>query len=93
MIWRSNGDPQNLFMAVVDGTVERVRKHSRVPFGFAGLALPECGSPIPCQLLIGELARLNCHFSFLRRSFYRDTRGRDLPREVPRILDAMRQAC
>jgi hypothetical protein len=83
---------RNIFSAVVDGTVERIRGPFRVPFGFAGLTLPDCGSPIPCRLLIGELARLDCDFSFLRRAFHRDIRGRDLAIEVPRIREAIRQA-
>jgi hypothetical protein len=82
----------NLFTALTDGTVERIQRSCHVPFGFGGLTLPERGYPIPCRLLIGEMARLNCDFSFLRRSFYRDIRDRDLAVEVPRILEAIRQA-
>lgn len=79
----------NIFGAVADGTVERVRRKLPHPFGFAGLTLPERGEPIPCRLLIGEMARLDCRFSFLRRSFHRDVRGKDPAREIPRILEAM----
>jgi hypothetical protein len=82
----------NLFAAVADGTVERLRHLFRVPFGFAGLTLPERGFPIPCRLLIGEMARLECAFSFLRRSFHRDIRDRDPAVEVPALLDALRRA-
>jgi hypothetical protein len=82
----------NLFRAVVDGTVRRVREACSVPFGFAGLTLPECGFPIPCRLLIAEMARLDAQFSFLRRSFHRDTSGRSLDVEVPRLLDAIAAA-
>jgi hypothetical protein len=83
---------ESIFEALVDGTVERVRSAFSVPFGFGGLTLPDCGHPIPCRLLIGEMARLNCRFSFLRRSFYRDMKGRDVAVEVPRLLEAIRQA-
>jgi hypothetical protein len=82
----------NIFCSLIDGTVERIRRPFRIPFGFGGLTLPECGHPVPCRLLIGEMARMDCSFSFLRRSFHRDITGRDMVVEVPRILAAMRQA-
>jgi hypothetical protein len=85
------GSP-NIFCAVADGTVERVRRSFRVPFGFAGLTLPDRGHPIPCRLLISEMARLGCSFSVLRRSFHRDIRGRDLAVEVPRIRRSLEEA-
>jgi 2-keto-3-deoxy-L-rhamnonate aldolase RhmA len=83
---------RNIFAAMKDGTVEQIRRAFHVPFGVAGLTLPERGEPIPCRLLIGEMARLGCDFSFLRRSFHRDIIGRDLAVEVPRLLEALRQA-
>ncbi|HTX90468.1 MAG TPA: aldolase/citrate lyase family protein [Anaerolineales bacterium] len=79
---------RNIFESVVDGTVDRIRSHFRVPFGFGGVTLPDFGSPIPARLLIAEMARLNCRFSFLRRSFFRDIDGKDWEVEVPRILQA-----
>lgn len=82
----------NLFGAVADGTVERVRRAFSIPFGFAGLTRPDRGHPIPCRLLIGEMARLDCGFSFLRRSFLADVPGRDLARQVPRIRQAVSAA-
>jgi len=87
----ARGTP-NPFRAIADGIVERVRRQVGVPFGFAGLSLPEAGSPIPCRLLIAEMARLGCSFSFLRRSFLRDIRGRDPRWEIPRLLDAIHEA-
>jgi hypothetical protein len=81
-----------IFAAVADGTVERVRAPFRVPFGFGGLTLPDRGFPVPSRLLIGEMVRLGCDFSFLRRSFHRDVQGRDLTVEIPRILDAILEA-
>ncbi len=59
----------NIFTALVDGTVEEVRKAFHVRFGFGGLTLPDRGYPIPCRLLIGELARLKCDFSFFAPLF------------------------
>ncbi|MDO8671770.1 MAG: aldolase/citrate lyase family protein [Dehalococcoidia bacterium] len=82
----------NIFVALVDGTVEQIRSQVSLPFGFGGLTLPDRGYPIPCRLLIGEMARLNCDFSFLRRSFTRDIQDREVSVEVHRILEAMTQA-
>jgi hypothetical protein len=67
---------------VVDGTVDELRWHFDVPFGFGGLTLPDRGYPVPCRLLMGEMARLECSFSFLRRSFRRDVRGLDVAAAV-----------
>ncbi len=80
-----------LFAPLVDGTADRVAAEVRaagVPFGVAGLTLPECGRPVPSRLLAGELARLGASFTFLRRSFWADTAGRDLDDAVPRMLAA-----
>jgi hypothetical protein len=82
----------NIFSAVSDGTVERVRRSTRMPFGFGGLTVPEGGRPVPCRLLMGEMARLDCQFSFLRRSFHRDVRGRSMADIIPRIRDAVADA-
>ena len=82
----------NIFTALVDGTVEGMRGFFDGPFGVAGLTLPKLGTPIPCRLLIGEMARLQCDFSVLRRSFLRDTQGLDLAREVPRLRQALAAA-
>jgi hypothetical protein len=85
------GSP-TIFEAVADGTVEQVRREFSVPFGFGGLTLPDRGNPIPCRLLMGEMARLDCSFSFLRRSFARDTAGHRLPPLVLRIRMALLKA-
>ena len=81
---RGGRDP--LFAPLVDGTADRVRRAVDVPFGVAGLTLPDRGSPVPSRLLAGELARLDADFTFLRRSFWADTAGQDLASAVPRIL-------
>jgi hypothetical protein len=82
----------NIFTAIADGTVERVRSHFQAPFGFGGLTLPEAGRPLQCRLLIGEMARLRCGFSFLRRSFHRDIADRELSVEIPRLRAAVEAA-
>jgi hypothetical protein len=79
----------NIFTALADGTVESVRRAFRVPFGFGGLTVPDRGAPVPCRLLIGEMIRIGCSFSFLRRSFLRDVRGRDFNVEIQRIKKAI----
>ena len=84
-----------LFAALVDGTADRVRSATAAvghPFGVAGLTRPDAGRPVPCRLLVGELARLGASFTFLRRSFHSDTAGRALSAEVPRIVDAVGEA-
>ncbi len=82
-----------IFAPLGDGTLDDLRRRfAEVRFGFGGLTVPEGGHPIPCRLLVGELARLECDFTFLRRSFYRDVAGRDVSAEVPRIHAALAEA-
>ncbi|MGK5115217.1 MULTISPECIES: aldolase/citrate lyase family protein [unclassified Geodermatophilus] len=75
-----------LFTPLVDGTVDAVRAAVHQPFGVGGLTLPECGFPVPAELLAAELVRLGTDFTFLRRSFTADMAGRDPFVEVPRLL-------
>jgi hypothetical protein len=82
----------NLFEPVVDGTLERVREAFALPFGFAGLTLPDRGRPVPCRLLIGEMARIGCRFGVLRRSFLRDVPAGSMAMAVERILAAFDDA-
>jgi hypothetical protein len=78
-----------LFGPLVDGTVDAVRAVVTGPFGVAGLTLPECGAPVPAELVAAELVRLGADFTFLRRSFTADMAGRDPFVEVPRLLAAV----
>lgn len=82
----------HIFAPLADGLLDRIRGAFDRPFGFGGLTLPERGHPLPCRLLIAEMARLRCDFSFLRRSFRRDMAGRDLAVEVPRLAAALEAA-
>ena len=87
----------NLFEPLIDGTVERIARAAAstptpIPFGVAGLTVPEGGHPVPCRLLIRALVGLGASFTFLRRSFHADVAGRDLAVEVPRILAAVEAA-
>ena len=85
-------DLRNIFESVADGTVESVRESCHLPFGFAGLTLPDRGSPIPCRLLINEMVRLRCDFSFLRRSFHADVQRTTIAAAVPAIREAVNAA-
>ncbi len=79
---------RSLFLPLVDGTADRVAAAAAatgLPFGMAGLTRPEAGRPVPCRLVLGALARVGASFTFLRRSFWADTAGRDLAVEVARI--------
>lgn len=81
----SRGTP-DLFAPLVDGVAIETRAHfETVPFGIGGLTVVDGGSPIRCLDLMGELTRLRVAFTFLRRSFRRDTEGRELKIEVDRI--------
>ncbi len=75
-----------LFEALADGTAEQVsRTFTGVPFGFGGLTVADGGRPVPCRLLMAEMVRLGCAFTFLRRSFRRDVAGRDMAHELARM--------
>jgi citrate lyase beta subunit len=76
-----------IFTSVADGTLEHIRSSIQQHFGFGGLTLPEKGHPIPCRLLAGEITRLGCDFTFLRRSFFKDIAGHEMKVEIPRILE------
>jgi hypothetical protein len=82
----------NIFEAVADGTVERVRESFDVAVGFGGLTKPTLGSPVPCALLIAEMMRLGCTFSFLRRSFRRDVPTGEQGQAVKEIRAALARA-
>lgn len=82
----------SIFDALLDGTVERVRAEFDVPFGFGGLTLPDRGSPVPCRQLIAEMVRLDCSFSFLRRSFRRDVACDEVGAAIAHIRDAINAA-
>ncbi len=72
-----------IFTPLVDGYLDRIRDECReVAFGFGGLTLPELGAPLAARHLYAEMARLDCSFTFLRRSFYRDVVGKESADEV-----------
>lgn len=83
---------RNLFEPIADGTLDRVREHIHVPFGFAGATLPDRGHPIPARLLLNEFAYLRCSYTFLRRSFLADSAGIGIPEALRRIRLAAAEA-
>jgi hypothetical protein len=85
----------NLFLPLVDGTVDELRAAVPGCFGVAGVTLPGGGARVPSALLAAELLRLGADFTFLRRAFTADMAGRDPFAEVPRLLawlEALRRA-
>jgi hypothetical protein len=77
----------NIFTPLINGGIEKIRNNVSIPFGLAGLTLPERGFPVPCHLLIKEFVRLSCQFSFLRRSFLADVQDHDLSFVIGRIRE------
>lgn len=76
----------HLFAALADATVERLRRiFANQRFGVAGATVVDGGAPVPARLLLAELERLGCNFTFLRRSFRREIEGRDLADEITRL--------
>ncbi len=83
----------SIFRAVLDGSVERMREvFSGQTFGFGGMTAVEAGDPLSARMLLQEMARLRCQYTFLRRSFRRDTRERD-PGEVVAGIQAAWLRC
>lgn len=76
----------NVFRSLADGTASRLREcFEGTRFGIGGVTVIDGGAPVPCPVLMGELARLRTDFVFARRSFKRDIRGRDMAVEHQRI--------
>jgi hypothetical protein len=81
----------NVFRPLADGTADRLRETFATPrFGIGGVTVVDGGSPVPCRMLLGELARLDTHIAFARRSFKRDTADRDLSVEQDRLRTTWR---
>lgn len=73
---------RSIFEPLIDGTLDRVRQSLSEPdFGFGGLTLPRQGKPLAARHLYAEMARLDAKFTFIRRSFYRDSEGQ-CPKQV-----------
>lgn len=81
---------RHLFTALIDGTAQKFRAEFHGLFGMAGVTRPMCGAPVPCELLLGEMARIGCNFGVARRAFRRDTPQEDLSLAVTEISRAMK---
>ena len=65
---------RNIFTPMIDGTMDEIRASTSINLGVAGLTHPQLGQPIPSGFLLNEMKRLNCGFTFLRRSFFKDSK-------------------
>lgn len=68
-------ETSSLFDAFTDGTVDKIfaQVNGRTQLGVAGITVPSGGYPIPAKYLMSELLRLTADFTFLRRSYFKDT--------------------
>jgi len=80
-----------------DGTISEI--FAKLPgrrIGFGGVTVIGGGRPLPFTALLGEMARMGCAMSFLRRTFKTEIIGRDMPTEITAIRAvwrALRQRC
>ncbi len=66
---------ESIFHLLAENMVDLIRERIKnAAFGFGGLTLPGKGDPLPVDYFFSELDRLDCDFTFLRRSFFRDTK-------------------
>lgn len=80
----------SIFSAIEDGTVESIREMIKyTPFGFGGLTTPGFGTPLPVEHFLHEMTRLDCQFTFLRRSFFQDTAKKNIQEELFKISEAI----
>lgn len=78
----------SLWVPLLDGTVDQIYKAlSGRQIGYGGITLIDKGHPLPFKMLLKEMARHGCSFSFLRRSFYRDIGDRDPNVECQKVRD------
>jgi 2-keto-3-deoxy-L-rhamnonate aldolase RhmA len=78
----------SLWEPLLDGTLDHIARILKGrAYGFGGLTVVGGGSPIPSTLLHGEMVRLGCALSVMRRTFKREILDRHLGHEIR----AMRQ--
>lgn len=84
---------RSIFAPFQDGLLDSIRRDITTPkFGFAGITLPTKGSPLKALHLYNEMARLDAQFTFLRRSFYKDTAGISFAAAVTQIRNGFEAA-
>lgn len=84
---------EHLFEALVDGSVDRFRETYAGRLGVAGFTHPARGRPVPCRLLLAEMARLACGFAVARRSFRAEVPETEIAAtlaELRRCFDVLR---
>lgn len=82
----SRGRRGSIWQGVADGTVEHIfGTLAGREIGFGGITVAEGGHPLPFKMLFGEMIRLGCAMSFLRRTFHKEIAGRDLKEEIAAI--------
>lgn len=83
----------SIFAPMQDGLLDRLRQDIDIPdFGFAGITLPSKGAPLRAKHLYNEMMRLGARFTFLRRSFYRDTAEISFATAVTQIRNGLKVA-
>lgn len=88
----ANKEP-SIFHPLCKGLVQDIRnKINKTALGFGGLTLPNHGFPLPVEYCYQELTRLPCEFTFLRRSFFNDVRGKSRVEGIEEILKALETA-
>jgi hypothetical protein len=70
----------SLFSPLCDGTIDAFRERYSGALGFAGVTRPDLGRPVPCRLLLAEMARQSCCFAIGRRTFRADVPQADIAR-------------
>lgn len=84
---------ESIFSAIADGTVESIREMIKyTPFGFGGLTIPGYGTPLPVEHFLHEMTRLDCQFTFLRRSFFQDTADKKIQDGLRNISSAIQSS-
>lgn len=73
----------SIWDSLIDGTVEDVCNNlDGRKFGFGGMTIIGGGHPIPFNLVLHEMTRLNCSMGILRRSFKKEMMDRNINLEI-----------
>lgn len=83
----------HIWEAVADGTVEKIcAKLKGREYGFGGATVVDGGKPIPFSLLLHEYTRLGCSISFMRRTFRREVRDRNVVEEIKKTVALIKKS-
>lgn len=82
----SSRGEDSIWPLLLDHTIENIVTTLRGrSVGFGGITVVGGGSPVPFTMLLHEMTRLSCAFSFMRRSFKRELKDRDFNAEVDAV--------